>query len=101
MVREIAEFNGAESWRADGTLSMRDWLVARLHVSDSRARRLVQAAEHLPLLPALSGAVCEGRVPLDVAASRGEGRDDGRTTQSWLRRPSNGRPGRRHNWSRR
>lgn len=69
MVHEIAEFNGAESWRADGTLSMRDWLVARLHVSDSRARRLVQASERLPFLPALSSAVCEGRVPLDVAGS--------------------------------
>jgi hypothetical protein len=68
MVREIAEFNGAESWRADGTLSMRDWLVARLHVSGSRAGRLVEAADQLPLLPALCEAVCEGRVPLDVAA---------------------------------
>lgn len=69
MVHEIAEFNAAESWRADGTLSMRDWLVARLHVSDARARRLVQASERLPQLPALSNALCEGRVPLDVAAS--------------------------------
>lgn len=68
MVREIAEFSGAESWRADGTLSMRDWLVARLRVSAARARRLVEAADHLPRLPALSEAVCAGRVPLDVAA---------------------------------
>ena len=69
LVLEIAEFNGAECWRADAALSMTDWLVARLHVSHARARRLVEAAERLPLLPALSGAVCEGRVPLDVAAS--------------------------------
>jgi hypothetical protein len=69
MVLQIGEFNGAECWRADGALSMADWLVARLHVSGSRARRLVEASERLPLLPALSGAVCEGRVPLDVAAS--------------------------------
>jgi hypothetical protein len=68
MVREIAEFDGAESWRADGTLSMGDWLVARLHVSGARARRLVDAAARLSLLPALSSAVCEGRVPLEVAA---------------------------------
>jgi hypothetical protein len=67
MVREVGEFNGAECWRADGALSMADWLVARLHLSGSRARRLVEASERLPLLPALSGAVCEGRVPLDVA----------------------------------
>ncbi len=68
LVLEIGEFNGAECWRADGALSMTDWLVARLHISGSRARRLVAAAERLPLLPALSSAVCEGRVPLDVAA---------------------------------
>lgn len=68
LVLEIAEFNGAECWRADGALSMADWLVARLHVSASRARRLIEAGERLPLLPALSGAVCAGRVPLDVAA---------------------------------
>ena len=68
LVLEIGEFGGAECWRADGALSMADWLVARLHVSGARARRLVAAAERLPLLPALSGAVCEGRVPLDVAA---------------------------------
>jgi len=68
MVREIAEFDGAESWRADGTLSMGDWLVARLHLSGARARRLVDAANRLPLLPALLGAVCEGRLPLDVAS---------------------------------
>jgi hypothetical protein len=68
MLGEIAEFNGAESWRADGALSMTDWLVARLHVSGSRARRLVDAADRLRRLPALSGAVSEGRVPLDVAA---------------------------------
>ena len=68
MVQEIAEFNAAESWRADGALSMGDWLVARLRVSGARARRLVDAAAYLPQLPALSAALCEGRVPLDVAA---------------------------------
>ena len=99
MVHEIAEFNGAESWRADGTLSMRDWLVARLHVSDSRARRLVQASEHLPMLPALSSAVCDGRVPLDVAASVAKVATR-RTTPRWPSRRSNGRRGRRRNWSR-
>jgi hypothetical protein len=68
LVLEIAEFKGAECWRADGALSMTDWLVARLHISGSRARRLVAAAERLPLLPALAAAVCQGRVTLDVAA---------------------------------
>jgi hypothetical protein len=48
---------------------MPDWLVARLHVSAARARRLVEASERLSSLPALSDALSEGRVPLDVAIS--------------------------------
>ena len=62
MLREIAEFAGAEAWRGDGSLSMADWLVARLHVSRSRARRLVEASEKAERLPALS------RSPLRRAA---------------------------------
>ncbi len=68
MLREIAEFAGAEAWRGDGSLSMADWLVARLHVSGSRARRLVEAAERAERLPALSDALSEGRMPFDVFA---------------------------------
>ncbi len=66
MLREIAEFAGAESWRGDGSLSMADWLVAHCHVSRSRARRLVEAAERVGELPALSAALSEGRLTLDV-----------------------------------
>ena len=42
MLREIAEFDRTEAWRGDGSLSMRDWLVARCHVSRARARTLVE-----------------------------------------------------------
>ena len=73
MVREIAEFNGAESWRGDGALSMRDWLVARLHVSGSRARRLVEASSRLPLLP---GPVRCGLRRAGAAGGGGVGGED-------------------------
>jgi hypothetical protein len=66
MLRAIAEFAGAEAWRGDGSLSMRDWLVGHCHVSHSRARRLVEAAEKIAELPALAAALSEGRLTLDV-----------------------------------
>ena len=66
MLREIAEFAGAEAWRGDGSLSMPDWLVAHCRVSRSRARKLVEAAEKVAELPALSAALSEGRLTLDV-----------------------------------
>jgi len=68
MLREIAEFARVEAWRGDGSLSMPDWLVAHCHVSRSRARRLVEAAEKVGELPALSDALSEGRLTLDVFA---------------------------------
>jgi hypothetical protein len=68
MLREIAEFARRESWRGDGALSMPDWLVARCRMSRSRARRLVEAAEKVERLPALSAALSEGRLTLDVFA---------------------------------
>ncbi len=68
MLREIAEFDQAEAWRGDGSLSMRDWLVARCHVSRARARTLVESAARVGELPALSGALADGRLTLDVFA---------------------------------
>ena len=68
MLHEIAEFAGTEAWRGDGSLSMPDWLVAHCHVSRSRARRLVEAAAKVEELPALSDALSEGRLTLDVFA---------------------------------
>jgi hypothetical protein len=68
MLREIAEFDRTEAWRGDGSLSMRDWLVARLHVSRARSRTLVDAASKVHELPALAGALSAGRLTLDVFA---------------------------------
>ncbi len=68
MLREIAEFDRAEAWRGDGALSMVEWLVARCHVSRARARTLVESAARVEELPALSGALADGRLTLDVFA---------------------------------
>jgi hypothetical protein len=68
MLRDIAEFDRTEAWRGDGSLSMRDWLVANCHVSRSRARVLVGSAEKVKDLPELSGALADGRLTLDVFA---------------------------------
>ena len=68
MLLDIAEFDRTEAWRGDGSLSMRDWLVAHCHVSRARARTLVEAAAKANELPALSGALSEGRLTLDVFA---------------------------------
>jgi Domain of unknown function (DUF222) len=68
MLRDIAEFDRTEAWRGDGSLSMRDWLVANCHVSRSRARTLVGAAAKVKDLPVLSRALADGRLTLDVFA---------------------------------
>jgi hypothetical protein len=68
MLREIAEFDQAEAWRGDGALSMVEWLVARCHVSRARARKLVESAARVEELPALSAALADGRLTLDVFA---------------------------------
>lgn len=66
MLRDIAEFDQKEAWRGDGSLSMRDWLIAHCHVSRARARTLVDGATKVKDLPALSGALADGRLTLDV-----------------------------------
>ena len=68
MLRDIAEFDQKEAWRGDGSLSMRDWLIAHCHISRGRARTLVEAAATVGDLPALSGALSDGRLTLDVYA---------------------------------
>ena len=68
MLRDIEEFDRTEAWRGDGSLSMRDWLVAHCHISRGRARTLVDAAARARDLPALSGALSDGRLTLDVFA---------------------------------
>jgi Domain of unknown function (DUF222) len=68
MLNDIAEFDRTEAWRGDGSLSMRDWLVAQCRVSRSRARTLVESARNAESLPALRSALSEGRMTLDVFA---------------------------------
>ena len=57
MLRGIAEFDRTEAWRGDGSLSMRDWLVAHCHVGRAPDRTLVEAAARVEQLPALAGTL--------------------------------------------
>jgi hypothetical protein len=66
LLPEIAEFDDNEAWRGDGYLSMADWLVGVCHVGAPRARTLVHAAHRGRKLPALSAALADGRLSLDV-----------------------------------
>lgn len=68
MLTEIEEFDRSEAWRGDGSLSMRDWLVAHCRISQARARTLVTSAVKSTQLPALSRALADGRLTLDVFA---------------------------------
>jgi hypothetical protein len=68
MLRDIAEFDQKEAWRGDGSLSMRDWLIANCRISRARARTLVESAAKVKDLPELSGALSDGRMTLDVFA---------------------------------
>ena len=69
MLLDIAEFDRTEAWRGDGSLSIRDWLIARCHVSRARARTLAESPAKATDLPALSGALSDGRLTLDVFAA--------------------------------
>ncbi len=68
MLREIAEYDRAEAWRGEGFLSMEAWLAGRCRISAGRARTLVSTARRTEDLPAMAGALTDGRLTLDVAA---------------------------------
>jgi hypothetical protein len=68
MLREIAEYDRTEAWRGDASLSMEAWLVGRCRMSAARARTLVATARRTEHLPAMAGALTDGRLTLDVAA---------------------------------
>jgi hypothetical protein len=66
MLREIAEYDQAESWRGEGFLSMEAWLVGRCRMAAGRAKTLVSTARRTEDLPVLAGALTEGKLTLDV-----------------------------------
>ncbi len=68
MLREIAEYDQAESWRGEGFLSMEAWLVGRCRMAAGRAKTLVSTARRTEDLPTLAGALTDGRLTLDVVA---------------------------------
>jgi hypothetical protein len=68
LLKEIAEFDRAESWRGDGALSMTAWLMGHCRIGPARARTLVGAATKVDGLPRLSDELSAGRLTLDVFA---------------------------------
>jgi hypothetical protein len=62
---QVAEFDRAEAWRADGMTSMADWLVARYALARATALEWVRTARALSDLPAAADAVAAGRLSAD------------------------------------
>jgi hypothetical protein len=62
---QVAEFDRAEAWRADGMTSMADWLVARYALARATALEWVRTARALSDLPAVADAVAAGRLSAD------------------------------------
>jgi Domain of unknown function (DUF222)/HNH endonuclease len=57
-----------ERWKADGAVSMVDWVVTRLSVARSTAREWVRVAKALPRLSAIDAVLSEGRLSFDQLA---------------------------------
>ncbi|HEY1828275.1 MAG TPA: hypothetical protein VGF87_09645, partial [Acidimicrobiales bacterium] len=68
MIVDIAAYDGKESWRGDGCLSMENWLVTMCHIGPARARTLVSAAQTLDEHPRLHDTLSTGDITLDVLA---------------------------------
>jgi hypothetical protein len=63
---DIAEFDRAEGWRGDGSISMVAWVTAQCGVSRSTARMWVRAAANLESLPCLAEGLASGELSLDL-----------------------------------
>ncbi len=66
LLADIAEFDGTESWRGDGAVSMIAWVTARCGVSTSTARQWVRSAANLESLPCLAEGLASGALSLDL-----------------------------------
>jgi hypothetical protein len=64
-LRVILAANVLEDFRADGALSMADWLTYRFHISATTARRWVQAATALEDLPRIRARFVAGELSFE------------------------------------
>ena len=63
----VAEFDRAEAWKADGMVSMADWLIARYGLARPTALEWVRTSRALAELPAVADAIAAGRLSADQA----------------------------------
>jgi len=63
---DIAEFDRAEAWRGDGSVSMVAWVTGQCGVSTSTARQWVRSAANLESLPCLAEGLASGELSLDL-----------------------------------
>jgi hypothetical protein len=61
----VAEYDGRETWRIDGALSMESWLTWKLSVSRHTAADFVRIARALVSLPRLAETLAAGRLSFD------------------------------------
>ena len=64
-LRLVAAYDAKEAWRADGALSMEDWLVARLSIARQTAIEWVRVARAMSSCPATVSAFADGRLSWD------------------------------------
>ena len=65
LLEVVAHCDREGLWRADGCRDLAQWLSIRVGISNWAARRWINAAEALPLLPELSHALESGSLCLD------------------------------------
>ncbi|MGH2792034.1 MAG: DUF222 domain-containing protein [Actinomycetota bacterium] len=61
----VLECERSEVWKVDGSASIVDWVALRMGLSRSAARRCVEAAHALEVLPAIAAEMDAGSLTLD------------------------------------
>jgi hypothetical protein len=66
MLRVIAATAAHDDFKADGALSMADWLAERYQLSPATARQWARSAEALEAMPSLQAAYASGQIGFDT-----------------------------------
>ena len=67
ILRNIAEWDRRELWRADGCADMVQWVSGRFNLSHYQARLRINCAHALPGLPLIDAALTAGELSLEKA----------------------------------
>ena len=65
LLTELAALEASEVWKAEGAVSMVDWLVGRYQVSVGTARQWLRVARALQQLPRIRGVFADGELSWD------------------------------------